>query len=161
MPVPQARSNHLPQTQRGAVLVIAMLLLVAITVLATTAVSMSVMELRMSGNVESHANTFQTAAAAVDYVLADPAHLPAVGPINVPSPVVLAGTPFAISTGDDISATAVRIADCGQPPRMSNATSMNAYSSFSYEARADVEKNASGMGRAGMVQGYLLLGPKC
>lgn len=161
MPASYACLNDLPQTQRGAVLVISMLLLVAITVLATTAVSMSVMELRMSGNVESRANTFQTAAAAVDFVLSDPAYLPAVGPVHVPSPVALAGTPFTVSTGDDISASAVRIKDCGQPPRMTNATSMNAYSSFSYEARADVMKNASGMGRAGMVQGYLLLGPKC
>jgi len=161
MPAPHACFNDLPQAQRGAVLVISMLLLVAITVLATTAVTMSVMELRMSGNVESRANTFQTAAAAVDFVLSDPAHLPAAGPVHVPSPVALAGTPFTVSSGDAISASAARIADCGQPPRMSNATSMNAYSSFSYEIRADVEKNASGMGRAGMVQGYLLLGPKC
>ena len=150
-----------PRLQRGAVLVISMLLLVSITVLATTAVTMSMMELRMSGNTELRSNTFQTTAAAVDFVLSDLAILPAVGPLNVPSQVVLEGTPFTMSAGDAITATAARTADCGIPPRMTNATSMNAYSSFHYEVRADVNKNDSGMGQAGMVQGYLLLGPKC
>jgi type IV pilus assembly protein PilX len=62
--------------QRGATLVVSLLLLIAITVLSTTAVSMSVMELRMSGNVEANANTFQTGAAAVDFVLSDISNLP-------------------------------------------------------------------------------------
>lgn len=147
--------------QRGAVLVIAMLLLVAITVLSTTAVSMSIMEMRMSNNTEADANTFQTTMAAVDFVLSDIANLPAVGPLNVPSDVALSGTPFTVVAGDDISADAMRIEDCGLPPRMSNATSMTAYSSFRYEVAAEVTKNVSGMGSAGMTQGYLLLGPKC
>lgn len=157
--------NSTPTTprpgQRGAVLVIAMLLLVAITVLSTTAVSMSVMEMRMSNNMESNANTFQTTMAAVDYVLSDISHLPAVGPLNVPTTVALAGTPFTFVAGDDVSADAMRIEDCGLPPRMSNATSMTAYSSFRYEVAAEVSKDVSGMGRSAMTQGYLLLGPKC
>lgn len=148
--------------QRGAVLVVAMLLLVAVTVLSTTAVSMGVMEMRMSNNTESDANTFQTAMAAVDYVLADPtANLPVIGPLNVPSPVALAGTPFTVVAGDSVTASAIRIEDCAPPPRMTNATSMTAYSSFRYEVESRVSKNESGMGMAGMTQGYLLLGPKC
>lgn len=147
--------------QTGAVLVVSLLLLMAITVLSTTAVSMSVMELRMSNNIESNANTFQTAMAAVDYVLSDINNLPATGPLNVPSAVTLVGTPFSVISGEAIDASAARIEDCGLPPRMSNATSMTAYSSFRYEAMANVSKNASGMGQAGMVQGYLLFGPKC
>jgi len=156
-----ARRTPAPRRQRGAVLIISMLLLVAITVLSTTAVSMSIMELRMSGNVESNANTFQTAIAAVDFVLSDISNLPAVGPLNVPSAVTLSGSPFTVEAGDAIDASATRLADCGPPPRMTNATSMTAYSSFLYEVDADVAKNVSGMGQAGMVQGYLLLGPKC
>ena len=115
----------------------------------------------MSGNVEANANTFQTAVAAVDFVLSDVSNLPAVGPLNVPAAVTLSGSPFTVETGDAISASATRLADCGLPPRMTNATSMTAYSSFSYEVAADVSKNTAGMGQAGMVQGYMLLGPKC
>lgn len=155
------RARPAARRQRGAVLIIAMLLLVAITVLSTTAVSMSIMEMRMSGNVEANANTFQTAVAAVDFVLSDVSNLPAVGPLNVPAAVTLSGSPFTVETGDAISASATRLADCGLPPRMTNATSMTAYSSFSYEVAADVSKNTAGMGQAGMVQGYMLLGPKC
>lgn len=150
-----------PCRERGAVLVVAMLMLVAITVLSTTAVSMSLMELRMSGNTEANADSFQTGVAAVDYVLSDPANLPATGPLNVPEPVALAGTPFAAHAGDSITASAARLEDCGVPPRMTNGTSMTAYSSFRYEVAAEVARDASGLGRASMVQGYLLLGPKC
>ncbi len=138
-----------------------MLLLVAITVLSSTAVSMSIMEMRMSNNTESNTNTFQTTMAAVDFVLSDIANLPAVGPLNVPSTVTLSGTPFTVVAGDDISAVATRIQDCGLPPRMTNATSMTAYSSFRYEVAAETVKNVAGMGSSGMTQGYMLLGPKC
>jgi Tfp pilus assembly protein PilX len=150
-----------PRQLRGAVLVVAMLLLVAITVLSTTAVSMGIMEMRMSHNMEANANTFQTAVSAVEFVLADVANLPVVGPLNVPSNVPLSGAPFSVSGADQIAATATRIEDCAPPPRMTNATSMTAYSSFLYEVGADVLRNDSGMGQTAMMQGYLLLGPKC
>lgn len=156
-----SRKRFSSHRQRGAVLIVSMLLLMAITALSTTAVSMSVMEMRMSNNTESNANTFQTAMAAVDFVLSDINNLPAAGPLNVPSVVTLSGTPFTLTTGDAISASAARIEDCGLPPRMRNATSMTAYSSFRYQVTANVAKNTSGMGQAGMVQGYLLFGPKC
>ena len=147
--------------QSGAVLVVSLLLLMAVTVLSTTAVSTSIMELRMSNNTESNVNTFQTAMAAVDYVLSDVNNLPSSGPLNVPAAVTLAGAPFVVSSGEQINASARRVEDCGVPPRMSNATSMTAYSSFNYQVTAEVVKNNSGMGQAGMVQGYLLFGPKC
>jgi len=155
------QSRFSQRRQRGAVLVVAMLLLVAITVLSTAAVSMSVMEMRMANNTESNVNTFQTAMASVDFVLSDINNLPALGPLGVPSPVTVSGTPFELAPGDTITASATRIEDCAPPPRMTNATSMTAYSSFRYEAEAEVMKNNGGMGEAGIVQGYLLLGPKC
>ena len=115
----------------------------------------------MSSNTEADANTFQSAMAAVDFVLSDVGNLPAVGPLNVPAPVTLSGDPFVVVSGDSVVADATRIEDCGLPPRMRNATSMTAYSSFRYEVASVVNKNESGMGNAGMTQGYLLLGPKC
>jgi hypothetical protein len=147
--------------QRGATLVVSLLLLICVTVLSTTAVSMSVMELRMSSNVEANVNNFQTGAAAVDYVLSDASNLPVIGPLNVPTPVPLAGTPFATEPGDSVTASAVRVADCAPPPRMAAATSMKNYSAFNFEVSANVKKHTSGMGEAGMVQGYIVLGPKC
>jgi len=36
-----------------------------------------------------------------------------------------------------------------------------AYSAFQYDVVATLDKNASGMGQSGIVQGYLQMGPKC
>ena len=149
------------RAQHGAALVIALVLLIAITLVTTAAVTTSTMELRMAGNLESSTNTFQTAMAAVDFVLSDPTNLPAVGPLDVASPVTLTGTPFTVTGSDSVAANATRLEDCAPPPRMSSATSMTAYSAFAYEVDASVDKNNSGMGRSGIVQGYILLGPKC
>ena len=79
----------------------------------------------------------------------------------MPVGVAVTGAPFQVSAGDSINASATRLEDCALPPRMTNATSMTAYSSFRYEVRADVSRNNAGLGQNGMVQGYLLLGPKC
>ena len=122
---------------------------------------MSTMELRMASNAEGNTQAFHTSMAAVDYVLADATRLPSTGPINVPTDVALAGSTFTVNGSDTVLAQATRIEDCGAPPRMTNATSMKAYSSFRYEVSADVDKSASGVGRGGMIQGYLQLGPKC
>jgi hypothetical protein len=144
------------------VLFVTLLLLIGVTLITTGGVVMSTMELRMAGNVEGHTQSFQISMAAVDYVLADPANLPGSGQLNQPTNVPLAGPPFDYVTGGDtIVATATRIEDCAAPPRMTDATSMKAYSSFRYEASSEVDQSVSGVGRSGMVQGYLQLGPKC
>ena len=44
---------------------------------------------------------------------------------------------------------------------MRAANSLKAYSAFNYEITADLDKNVSGMGQTGVVQGYLQMGPKC
>lgn len=147
--------------QRGAALVVAMVLLIAITLVTTSAVSTSTMELRMARNLEASYNTFQTAMAAVDFVLSDTSNLPAVGPLDVAYAVTLSGSPFDVTGGDSIEANATRRDDCAPPPRMTSATSMTAYSAFAYEVDSLVDKNDSGMGQSGIVQGYILLGPKC
>jgi Tfp pilus assembly protein PilX len=147
--------------QRGAVLIVALLLLLAVTALSTTAISTGVMEMRMSHNIESSMNTFQTGLAAVDFVISDLSNLPTSGPLNVPSNVSLSGAPFAAVSGESISASATRTVDCALPPRLEAATSMMAYSAFNYEIITNVARDGSGRGRSGMTQGYLLLGPKC
>lgn len=154
--------RHEPRArQRGAALVVAMVLLIAITLVSTTAVSTSTMELRIAGNLESSYDAFQTAMAAVDFTLSDPANLPTVGPLNVPTSVGLSGSPFAVAGADVVAASATRVADCAPPPRMTNATSMTAYAGFYYKVDASVDRSDTGMGHSGITQGYLLLGPKC
>ena len=159
-----ARPNPTPakgSRQKGVALVVVLMMLIGITLISMASLNTSVMELRMARNTESSVNNFQTAISAVDFVISDPANLPTVGPLMTPTSVTLTGSPFAVSTGDTVTASAIRVGECGLPPRMRSANSLMAYSAFDYEITADLDKNVSGMGQTGVVQGYLQMGPKC
>jgi hypothetical protein len=147
--------------QSGVVLVVVLMMLIGITLISMAAVNTSVMELRMARNAEYSVNNFQTALSAVDFVISDPANLPAVGPLMQPVSVPLSGSVFGVETGDTLAASAVRVGECGLPPRMRAANSLMAYSAFDYEITANLDKNGTGRGQTGVVQGYLQMGPKC
>ena len=157
----RSRINLTKSRQRGVVLVVVLMILIGITLISMAAVNTSVMELRMARNAEYGVNNFQVALSAVDFVIADPANLPTVGPLMTPTPVTLTGSLFSTSAGDTVTASAIRVSECALPPRMRDANSLMAYSAFTYEATADLDKNVSGMGQTGVVQGYLRMGPKC
>ena len=145
----------------SVVLVVVLMMLIGITLISMATLNTSVMELRMARNTEFGVNNFQTALSAVDFVISDPANLPTVGPLMTPTPVTLTGSLFSATTGDTVTASAIRVSECGLPPRMRAANSLMAYSAFNYEITADLDKNVSGMGQTGVVQGYLQMGPKC
>lgn len=160
------RVSHAPRgrsraRQSGVVLVVVLMMLIGITLISMAAVNTSVMELRMARNAEDTVNNFQTALSAVDFVISDTANLPTVGPLMQPAPVTLTGSVFGVASGDTLTASAVRIGECGLPPRMRAANSLMAYSAFDYEITADLDKNSTGRGQTGVVQGYLQIGPKC
>jgi hypothetical protein len=155
------QTKHARYRQRGTVLIVAMVILSGATILSLAALNTSIMELRMAGNVEAQASTFQTGAAAIDFVIADTSNLPTSGPLNTPTTVSLTDSLFAVQSGDSIVATATRYEDCAPPPRARSGSSITAFSAFAYDVSADVNKNASGLGSASMAQGYVLLGPKC
>lgn len=147
--------------QSGAVLLVSLILLIVATTISLSAVSTSIMELRMAGNAEASMDAMQTALAAVDFTIADPDHLPTSGPLLVPAPVNLTESLFDTGAGDSITATATRLQDCAPPPRARSGSSLTAFSAFAYEITADVNRNQSGQGRGTVAQGYILLGPKC
>ncbi len=149
------------RSQRGVTLLVVMVMLIAISLISIASVNTSVMELRMARNVESTINNYHTALAAIDYVIADPSNLPTLGPLNLPVTVTLTGAPFNTSTGDSLTATVTRTAECSAPPTLVAATTIRTFSAFTFEITADLDKNASGMGQSGLVQGYLQLGPAC
>lgn len=147
--------------QRGVALIVVLMMLIGVTLISLAAVNTSVMELRMARNAEFGTNNFQTALSAVDFVISDEANLPKVGPLMEPVSVTLTESLFSTASGDSIEASAIRIGECGLPPRMRAANSLMSFSSFEYEITADLDKNSSGMGQTGVVQGFLQLGPKC
>ena len=152
---------HRRTNQSGFVLVVVLLVLIGVSLISMAAVNTSVMELRMARNVEFTVNNFQTAISAVDFVIADSSNLPTVGPLRVPVDVPLTDSVFTAKTGDSVTAAAARMEECALPPRMRAANSMMAYSAFTYEITASIDKNQSGMGQTGIAQGYLQMGPKC
>ena len=52
--------------QRGAALVVGLLMLVALTLIGVTTMGMSSMELRMAGNAQNKSNAFQAAEAGLE-----------------------------------------------------------------------------------------------
>ena len=157
------RKHTLAKRQQGTALVIALVMLTSLTLISTASVDSAVMGLRIARNVEEQANAFQTAQAAVDAVIADISNLPMTGPLNQPNAVTLSGNPFVADTGagESIGAEATRTIDCGIPPRLSNGTSLLAYSAFSFRVAADVDRTATGRGESAIRQGHLIIGPKC
>jgi Tfp pilus assembly protein PilX len=159
-------TRHRPQSgsscrQRGTALLVAMVLLLGVTLISLASVNGSMAELRMASNVEGNTNTFQTALAAIDFVISDTSHLPTTGELGVPHSVTPSGAPFTVTGDDSITAEAARVEDCAPPPRATAATSLIGLSAFSYEVTVQVNKNDSGMGQSKMTQGYVVLGPKC
>ena len=61
-----------PRRQRGAALVIGLILLLVLTVLAVSGVFTSTMELRMVRNSQSQERSFQAAEVAIEDALANP-----------------------------------------------------------------------------------------
>lgn len=153
--------------QQGTALMVAMIILTGITLLSLAGANTSILELRMARNTEATATTQQTALAVLDFIISDDTNLPVTGPLDTPVPVTLPDDPgvpgelFDTVAGESITATASRLIDCAPPPRARLASSLTSYSAFVYEASVTIDKNATGNGRAGMAQGYILLGPKC
>lgn len=153
--------------QHGTALMLAMIILIGITLLSLAGINTSILELRMARNTESVKNTFQVGLATIDYIVGNTDNLPTTGalydevPVTLPDDPDVAGEPFDLVAGETITATATRTQDCAPPPRARLAFSLASFSAFVYEARAAVDKNATGDGRTEMRQGYILLGPKC
>ncbi len=142
------------------------ILLVALTYIAITSANTSIMQVRMASAVEEQMNAFQVASAGVDFTISDTSNLPTTGALNTANTITLipntaVGDTFYAATGEIVTTTATRTADCGVPPRTRVASSLLAFSSFEYRIESDVNKIASRRGRSHQRQGYIVLGPKC
>lgn len=98
------------QTQRGAALVIGLILLVILTLLAITGMNTATAELIMAGNEQFRQNAFQAAEAGIENAVSALPTVPQSGtPVvvaNVPLPGATAGEEFTTSSryvGDDLN----------------------------------------------------------
>ncbi|MEJ2257590.1 MAG: hypothetical protein P8X98_11400 [Woeseiaceae bacterium] len=166
------RRNALPGRQRGAILVIALMFLVAITLYTISSMRSSNIGLFMAQNEESRITAEQAAQALADAIVASPASTPVVGtsgytactpgetgctrndlPVNDP---VLANA----VANDHIQARVERTGTIFRPPPRVVETSIDKFSSASFRVTTTYDRVDEGLGREQVTEGVLVLVPK-
>ncbi len=164
--------NALPKRQHGAILVIALMFLVAITLYTISSMRSSNIGLFMAQNEESRVAAEQAAQALADAIVASPASTPVVGtsgytactagetgcnrndlPVNDP---VLA---YAVAN-DHIQARVERTGTIFRPPPRVVETSIDKFSSASFRVTTTYDRVDEGLGREQVTEGVLVLVPK-
>ena len=96
---------NLPRRERGAILVIALVFLVAITLLTLSSMRSSNINLHMAQNEESRVAAIQAAQALSDAIIANPQSTPVVGSSGYTSSGPAAELAMLIGTGAVVSFT--------------------------------------------------------
>jgi type IV pilus assembly protein PilX len=139
-----------PRKQRGAALVVGLLLLLVITLLAVAGMNSSASEFIMAGNEQYRQNAFQAAETGVEQTMVTGAFIPGAAPVTQP-PAAAAG-----STTDTYSTTLK--SDLGGAPQPAIwGNSWNSFSTYDFtitSSGASVRKAA-----ATHVQGVAVLAP--
>lgn len=166
------RNYSLAARQDGAVLVIALMFLVAITLFTISSMRSSKIELVMAHNEESRVAAEQAAQALADAIVANPASTPVVGgtgytactagesgcnrndlPVNNP---VLAG---AIAS-DHMQARVERTGSIFRPPPRAVESSIDKFTSASFRVTTTFDRVDEGLGQQQVTEGVLVLVPK-
>jgi len=144
--------------ERGAALVMGILLLLTLTILAVSGLAAAVLELRMAGNVQYQERAFQAAEYAIEQALASP-DLGTNYTYSSPKVVPASGSPPAVpgSPPDTYAYRMYYDAALGGTPlpgRAGASSGLEAYH-FVIEATGHSARGAS----ARHVQGFFLVGP--
>jgi hypothetical protein len=164
--------HSLRQRQQGAILVIALMFLVAITLYTISSMRSSNIGLFMAQNEESRVAAAQAAQALADAIVATPASTPVVGvsgytactanesgcnrnDLPVTDPVLA----YAIAN-DYIAARVERTGTIFRPPPRVVETSIDKFSSASFRVTTTYDRVEEGLGREQVTEGVLVLVPK-
>jgi len=164
--------SALNKRQGGAILVVALMFLVAITLFTISSMRSSNIGLFMAQNEESRIAAEQAAQALADAIVASPASTPVVGspgytactagetgcnrndlPVNDP---VLASA----VANDYIQARVERTGTVFRPPPRSVETSIDKFSSASFRVVTTYDRIDEGLGHEQITEGVLVLVPK-
>jgi Tfp pilus assembly protein PilX len=160
------------QNQRGAILIIALIFLVAITLITVSSMRSSKIGLHMAQNEESRIAAVQAAQALADAIVANPASTPVVGTTGFTA--CTAGQ-YGCNRNDlpvsnEILANAVaathlkaRVERTGtvfRPPPRVVESSIDKFSSASFRVTTEYDRVAEGLGRQQITEGVLVLVPK-
>jgi type IV pilus assembly protein PilX len=147
-PIP---SRH---AQRGAALVVGMLLLLVLTLLAISGMNTASLELAMAGNMQYHENAFQAAETGVEQALVLGAFNPSAVPERLPA---TAGTTTPIgSTGDAFFATITpALGGAAQPALW--GSSLDSFSTYHFQI--DSEGRSARNAVSSTAQGVAVIAP--
>lgn len=158
--------------QRGAILVIALMFLVAITLYTISSMRSSNIGLFMAQNEESRVAAAQAAQALADAIVASPASTPVVGISGYTSctaaetgcnrndlPITDPVLAYAVAN-NHISARVERTGTLFKPPPRAVETSIDKFSSASFRVITTYDRVDEGLGREQITEGVLVLVPK-
>lgn len=159
------------QRQHGAILVIALMFLVAITLFTVSSMRSSKIGLRMAQNEESRYAAIQAAQALADAIVANPASTPVIGETgyvactagqsgcdgyNLPvDDATLAGEVATYR----LSARVERTGSVFRPPPRIVESSIDKFTSASFTVTTTFDRSDEGLGRQQITEGVLVLVP--
>lgn len=144
-----------PKKEQGAILVVALVLLLVMTVLGISTMNTASLELNMAGNEQFYENAFQLAETGIDVLIQQlnnggalpPALNPGVcPPLNPPVPVPPMG-----------GTVATRMCFIGDIPDLSGGSSIGKIRQYHY--MADSQGQAQGQASSWHTQGLFVRGP--
>ena len=166
------RSHRSPNRQRGTVLVVTMLFLIAISMLAVSSMQTSNIGLYMAQNEESRISAAQGAQALADAIVSNPASTPVVGGNGFTIctigeancnrsdlPITNAVLAAQVAKGH-ITARVEREGPLFRPPPRSVESSIDKFSSASFEVVTTFDRTDEQLGRQQITEGVLVLVPK-
>jgi Tfp pilus assembly protein PilX len=161
--------------QRGAALIVALLLLIVITLLGLASMRTSTLELRMATNQEAQLAAFERAQAVVDAAIADERNTIVVGDAGhntcIGTPPGTACTNTRPSTGladgifsSEISSGKINVVITRLAPLYRNAppginTSADKFQAATFSVEGNFDDAGNRNGRTGITQGVLVLIP--
>jgi type IV pilus assembly protein PilX len=143
-------SLRIPRAERGAALVVGLILLVVLTILAVSGVFTSTMELRMVRNTQSQERSFQAAEVAIEDALGNPVLSTSIAYMQTPMPVPSGG-------GDQYSYTLQFV---GQTPLGTGMTGFSIGTAFqAYHFQVDSTGTGPDNATAQHTQSFYVIGP--
>ena len=158
--------------QQGAILVVALMFLIAITLLTISSMRAANIGLYMAQNEESRIAAEQAAQALADAIVANPSATPVIGmqgftactagqtncnryDLPVGDPVLEAAV-----ASDHISARVERVGPIFRPPPRVVESSIDKFTSAGFRVTTTYDRMDEGLGRQQVSQGILVLVPK-
>jgi Tfp pilus assembly protein PilX len=128
----RARFDRMSNRSRGAALVVALVLLLALTVLAISSMNTASLELVMAGNTQYQQNAFQAAEAGIEQALRAGQFNPGSGPERLPADASQT-IPIPGTNNQDSFAATITSQLSGSPQPAMWGSSWNSFSTYHFE----------------------------